>query len=522
MKRRSSLSISVVIVFFLSCICTSPSFSEEGKSEELPLTLDECIELALENNLDIAAQKIDPEISKLNYEIAKTLFDPVLSANASRSVQNSQAVSFISVTQRESDNYGVSVGGNALTGGQYSVSLDANRSFLTAGFPIAFNPSYSSGLNFSFSQPFLKNFGREMTKYNIYVSKNNYDMSNSRFRQTVIETVNSAEQAYWNLVGSRDYLNVQKESLKLAEDQLDRNRIMVKVGTKAPIDVTEAEATVASRKVSVIDAENLVKTAEDTLRRILSITPGSPLWHASIIPKDRPSFEAVEVDLEESIETALMKRPELEESAVSLRTLELTMRYQRNQRLPDLSVNGTYGISGVSGQVLPGPDGMVGTADDIYIQEGIGGAFDDMKDRNYTNWSLGVNFSIPIRNRAAARQYIISKLNYDKTNLQHRSLEQTIAIEVKEAARNIEMNLKRLEAVKAARILSKERLNAAQKKFENGMATNFEVSEYQQLLASAETDEISALIQYNIALLSLEKAKGNLLQSRGIVLESMK
>ena len=496
------------------------AFSEEAKPAELTLSLDKCIELALENNLDVQALRIDPEISKLNYEIARTLFDPVFNASASRNVSDRQGVTFISITGQEADNYGLSLDGMAVTGGSYSVSLDASRSYLTAGFPIAFNPSYTSGLNLSFRQPFMRGFGREITKYNIIVAKNNYQMSNASFRQIVIDTVAQAEQGYWSLTGVRDYLNVQKESLRLAQEQLDRNKIMVKVGTKAPIDVTEAEATVAQRVLSVINAENLVKTAEDNLRAILSIAPGSSLWTADILPTDRPSFETRTVDLDESIKTAMAKRPELEETEINLKTRELTMRYYRNQRLPQLDVSGTYGLSGVSGETLPGPDGLFGTLDDINVQEGIGGAFDDIKDANYTNWSLGVNFSIPIRNRAAAKQFVISKLNYDKANLQYRSLEEKIAIEVKAAVRGIEMNLKKLDAAKASRILSKERLNAIQKKFENGMATNFEVSEYQQLLAAAETDEIQALIEYNIALMSLEKAKGNLLESRGIILES--
>jgi outer membrane protein TolC len=114
---------------------------------------------------------------------------------------------------------------------------------------------------------------------------------------------------------------------------------------------------------------------------------------------------------------------------------------------------------------------------------------------------------------------MIAKLEYEKANINLRSLQNTISIEVKETVRNIEMSLKRLDATRASRILSKERLNAIQKKFENGMATNFEVSEYQQALAAAESEEISALIEYNVALLSLEKVKGNLLQSRGIILE---
>ncbi|MEW5805855.1 MAG: TolC family protein [Acidobacteriota bacterium] len=520
MKTNRFLCFSLVIFFGLAGAYIPSSHSEEGKAGGLSLSLDRCIELALENNLVIAAQRIDPEINRLNYEIARTLFDPNLSTGGSRSVSNSQAVTFISITKREYDNYDISLSGKALTGGSYSLSLNASRTYLTAGFPITFNPSYTTGINLNITQPFLRNFGREVTKHNILVSKNSYDMSLSSFQRIVIDTVTLAEQAYWNLVGAIDNLKVQKESLKLAEDQLERNRIMVKVGTRAPIDVTDAEATVASRVLSVINAENAVKAAEDSLRKILNIAPGTSLWDSAILPTDRPSFEAVSVDLEASIDAALRKRPEIEESRINLKNLELTMRYQKNQGLPLLDLSGSYGLSGVSGTILPGPDGLMGTPDDIFVQEGISGAFDDVKDRNYTNWSLGLNFAIPIMNRAASRQYVISKLNYDKANIQHKSLEQQIAIDVKEAARNIEMSLKRLDAARASKILSRERLNAAQKKFENGMATNFEVAEYQQYLATAESEEINALIEYNKALLSLEKAQGTLLQKRGIVLES--
>lgn len=515
MKRPSSFCIISLIVLSLSCMSMPSSFSEEAKPAELALSLEKCIELALENNLDVQALKIDPEISKLTYEIAKTIFDPVLSASSTKDYYKRGPTSVI--LAGDSNQYSLSLGGEALTGGTYGISLNARRDAQTSIREFLPPLTYETGFFLSFKQPLLKNFGREVTRYNILVSKNNYDMSNSIFRQVVIETVAQAEQAYWNFVGASDYFNVQKESLRLAQEQLERNKIMVKVGTKAPIDVTEAEATVAQRVLSVINAENLVKTTEDALRSILSITPESPYWIASVTPSDRPSFEAVTVNLDESIKTAFSKRPELEETQLSLRTLELTMRYQKNQQLPKLDLTSTYGWIGSATKSI-GPDLIWGTADDIVV--GMSDSFDDLKERENKNWSLGLDFNIPIRNRAAARQFVISKLNYDKANLQYRSLEEKIAIEVKEAVRGVEMNLKKLDAAKASRILSKERLNAIQKKFENGMATNFEVSEYQQLLAAAETEEIQSLISYNIALMSLEKAKGNLLESRGIILES--
>ncbi len=520
MKRHRPIVITSIALILLIFFCVTPCLPQE--EEEVRLSLERCIELTLENNLDIAAQRINPEISQLNYEIAQSIFDPTLSASSSRNVSNREATSFISITKSETDSHSLSLDGSIVTGGSYSVSIDASKNLLTAAFPLVLNPSYSTGLNFSFNQPFLRNFGREVTKYSIYLAKNNYAISDSQFRQMVISTIEEVETAYWNLVGAIDQLKVQRESLKLAEDQLERNKIMVKVGTKAPIDVTEAEATVAERVVNVINTENTVKAAEDTLKRIINvyIAPDSPMWRTCIIPIDRPTFEKVSVDLKESMEKALEERPEIEEAELNLEILRLTTRYHRNQRLPQLDFQGNYGLSGTSGTINdPGPDGSYGTADDIIIVEGIGKAFDDIRDRNYTDWRLGINFSIPIRNRSAAKQYIISKLEYDQANLNYKNIKNSIALDVKDAVRNIEMSLKRLDATKASRILSKERLDAIQKKFENGMATNFEVSEYQQAMAAAESEEINALIEYNVSLLSLEKAQGSLLQSRGIILE---
>lgn len=530
MKSYSTTRITSITFILIFCFSLVPCFSEEMEVEEVKLSLDRCIELALENNLDIAAQRIDPEISQLNYEIAESIFDPEFQIGSSRSVSNREPRGFISFTKSESDQSSLSLGGLIVTGAIYSVSLSATRDFLEAEFPLSFNPYKTLGLNFGFEQPLLKNFGREVTRYSIFVSKNNQAISHSQFRQKVIAILEEVEKAYWNLVGAMDLLRVQEESLKLAEDQLERNKIMVRVGTKAPIDITEAKATVAERVVYVINAENGLKAAEDALRKILNvyISPDSPLWSAVILPTDRPSFEKVSVDLRESIETALKERPELEETKLNLKNLELNMRYQRNQRLPELNLQGWYGLNGFYGTVFDfievDPDGTANTGDEflrsISSDVSMGGAVDDIKDRNFVDWNLGLNFSIPIRNREATKKYIISKLQYDKANIEYRSLENSIAIEVKEAVREIEMSLRRLDATKASRILSKERLNAIQKKFENGMATNFEVSEYQQALAAAENEEINALIEYNIALLSLEKAKGSLLQAKGIILET--
>jgi outer membrane protein TolC len=498
-----------------------PCFSQEREMNELKLSLAKCIEMALENNLDIAAQRIDPEISQLDYEIAKAIFDPKFSASSSSSVSNNEPLSFLTTAKNERDFYDLSLSGMTVTGATYDFSINTSRNFVVARYPIDVNPFYITGFNVNFFQPLLRNFGKEITRYEILLSKNNYEISDTQFRQKVISIIEQVETAYWNLVGAIDQLKVQKESLKLAEDQLEQNKIMVKVGTKAPIDITEAEATVAERLVNVINAENTMKTAEDTLRKILNIyiSPDSPLWHAVILPTDRPSFEKVSANLEETIETALRERPEIEETKLNMKNLDLAVRYQRNQQLPELGLQGSWGLSGSSALLTPGLDGLIGTLDDILIDEGKGGAFDDIWEGSFVNWSVGLDFSIPISNRALKRQYMIAKLEYEKANINLRSLQNTISIEVKETVRNIEMSLKRLDATRASRILSKERLNAIQKKFENGMATNFEVSEYQQALAAAESEEISALIEYNVALLSLEKVKGNLLQSRGIILE---
>lgn len=530
MKRHSSKGITSIVLLFIFCFFLSPCMTQEEEREEVRLSLARCIELALENNLDIAAQSIDPEISQLNYEIAQAIFDPTFSASSSRSVSNREARGFISYTKSERDNYEIRLDGLVMTGAGYSVSLSASDDYTEAEFPLTFNPYKAINLTFGFEQPLLKNFGKEITKYNIYVSKNSQAISQSQFRQKVIEIIEEVETAYWNLVRTSDQLKVQKESLKLAEDQLERNRIMVKVGTKAPIDITEAEAAVAERVVNVIDAEHALRAAEDMLRKILNIyiSPDSPLWQTIIRPTDRPSFEKIPVNLKESIEIALKERPELDEAKLSLKNLELDMRYKRNQRLPELNLQGGYGINGFYGTLFDyiqmDPDGTPNTGDE-FIREvstdiSLSDAIDDVTDASFADWNVGFSFNMPIRNRGAMKNFIIAKLEYDKAKINFKSLENSIALEVKDAVRNIEMSLRRLDATKASRILSKERLDAIQKKFENGMATNFEVSEYQQDMAAAESEEINALIEYNIALLSLEKAKGLLLQSRGIALES--
>ena len=400
-----------------------------------------------------------------------------------------------------------------------------------------FVPDQTRGsLSLTYTQSLLKDFGLEINRIGIEQSRNNLRVSESQLKQRVIDTVEQTVQGYWNLVGARKQLEVARQSLDLAKQFLEQTKIKVEVGTLPPIEVTTAEATVASREEGVITAETTVGNAEDLLRRLIRVPDDSLDWQRTLVPSDEPGFSPKDIDLEAAIATALEKRPDIEQAQINLRNAELGEKFRRNQTRADLDLSATYSSTGnnfdyseesVSQTItLPGPDGMLGTADDIEVtqtsrefvpsDEGKSGVFSEIPDLENTFWTVQLTYTLPIRNRTNRAEYARAKLLVNQNEL---SLESTMLgarVEVRNAVRTLESNARRVAAARANVVLQRKKLEAEQKRYENGLSTAYQVLEFQEDLAEAESSLISAIVDYNNAEVTLLKAQGNLLEETSI------
>ncbi len=315
---------------------------------------------------------------------------------------------------------------------------------------------------------------------------------------------------------------MQKESLKLAQDLLDLNRKKVEVGTLAPIQITEAEASVASREQGVIVAGAEIRAAEDNLRLIINIPPDSPEWEMALVPTDPAVFEPQPIDRESMIQTALEHRPEVATAQNSVRSADLQHRLTENLKKPALNGVATYRTSGDNTNyslIDANGDGIPDLSQNL--REGYWSTSADelFKTVNH-DWALGVNFSIPIGNREAKASEARARIALEQNQMSLESVKRTITVEVRNTVLAVETAAKAVTAARANVRLQEKKLEAEQKRYDNGMSTSFQVLTFQTDLTNARSQLITAMSAYQKSLVNLAAVIGTLPEQRGVKIAS--
>jgi outer membrane protein TolC len=484
-----------------------------------PMTLDECLVRAMENNLSLKVQVLNPELARLSVARASEKFLPTLSFQYNKQRNDQPSYSFITandtVLTRYSDN-GVKIDQLLPFGGSVSASLsnyknDTNEKYQTI------NPRYGSQVLFSFTQPLFKDFGFSIARREFLVARNNRDIAENDFRRILTETLFNAESAYWDLVYNMENLKVRRRSLDLAKDLLAKNKREVEVGMMAPIEVLSAEAEVATREADILQAEVLVKNSEDLLSTLLNFKQdesGTPL---TIAPADIPTPDVPETTVSEALAQAMANRPELRTARIDVKNRDLDLTWSRNQLLPDLSFQANYWSPGISGtQILyanndPLTGAIIGTLP--------GRSRDALKDATnfrYKNWSIGLTLSLPLNTVFSRAQAAQAAISFHQAQIALEDREQQVFLEVRNAVREVGTNVKRVTAYEAARLLAEKKLEAETKKLKVGMTTNYLVLQYQRDLATAQSAELRARIDLVVSRAKLEKATGVGLDKKNI------
>ena len=497
------------------------SYQQEVK--KLYISLRDALEMALERNLNIQIERYNTQIADERVGEAMGLFDYQSTLSSSYQKSRSEPRNFFSARDIDiSDSYTFrgGIAKNLVTGGNLQISYQDTRSASNNPFS-TYNPYHRPLISLQFNQPLWRNFGVENTKYNIITTQNNSEMSDKQFQAQLMTILAEVQRLYWELVFRIQDLEVKQQSLKLAQDQLEMNRTQVEVGTMAPIEITQAEAAVASREEGIIVAESSIRDAQDQLKMAIDPTIDLDSWEVEIIPTDKPSFELQSFELQECIETAFKNRPDYDRQKVAISSRELSIRYTKNQLRPaidlvaSISSNGLDGVKPImEGNPFTGKYEIIG-----YEEGGFGGAMKDVLSFDNRDWSIGFNVSLPIQNRAAESAHARSKVELTQEEARLRNLELSIILEVRQAVRAVETNKKRVEATRKARELAERQLEAEQKKFSVGTSTNFQVLRLQTDLATAMSNERRAVVDYNISLFNLKKVMGTLLKDNNIVIE---
>jgi len=472
------------------------------------LSVEEAVTLALEQNLDLRVERLNPLIQDLGVAEARSVYAPILSTRFMSNNRNSPSNGFLSgagdaikVTDRLlSDSVDVEQA-VPWAGGRYSLSWDGSHSSTTSIFS-SFDPILRSNLNVTYNQPLLRNLSIDGPRQQIAIMRANREISDIQLRRTVVLTQRNVRNAYWVLVFTQSFLEVQRQSLELAQESLRNNRTRVEVGTMAPIDIIEAESEVARNEETVIVAEADVDRAEDRLRTLIFDPDIPDFWSVRIQPSDSPILQARAIDVDAAIRNALDNRTDLDTLDRNIQTTDTNIRYYRNQRLPDVNLDVNYSLTGIGGTFLRRDDflGPVISTE----QTSFGSVLGNIFSNDFPTWTVGVTVAYPLGTSSAKANLERARLERTQADVNRRSLEVRIAAEVRDAGRNVTTNLQRVEATRSARQLAERRLEAEQRRFEVGLSTSFFVFQAQRDLASARSNEQRAILDYTRSLVDFD------------------
>jgi len=500
---------AIMIAGMCGALSSSPGWSLDT-AQPIPPERQESVSLtdaavrALQNNLDISISRYTKESRLADIDIEQAKFDPTvsLSGRYSRAVDplnrpvfgaTGFELSQITTFDQRNHAFAVDASTNLMTGGNFNVSYNPARNSvnqdLAAGF--LFNPAWTGGLSLSLTQPLLKNAGIAVNKTFITVAQNNAVVEQHVFRDRVLTVIASVEQHYWELVFAKENVKVAQAALKAAEELLATNRIKAKVGVMSVVDVLQAEAAVASRVEQILVTEKTLRDKEDQLRTLLNPGEAELRQNVRLIPADAPITYLESLSLEEAMDTAIELRPEIRQAKKQIESSELNKQFARNQLLPTLSVQGTVGLSGLGSN--------------------YGGAFTRNFNGDFYNYGAGLMFSYPLGNRSAVSTYNKRQLEAKNAEAALASVRHQIILGVREAVRRVQTDFKRIETTRSARSLAEKQLQTEQERLRAGLSTTRFVLEFQRDLATAQGNELRAIVDYNKALSNLARHKATTL-----------
>jgi outer membrane protein TolC len=466
------------------------------------ITLEECIRLALEHNLDVRIIRYDPEIATENLRLARSGYDPNLFIGGSRDGSSQPGYFDPSIGQvppSDSDTARINAGLRGLLpwGLTYTLSggtqqRTGSRPFGTSSLPFKETVATTS---IQLRQPLLKNFWIDGTRLTIELNEKQLGVSQLTLELQIMTTVTAVETAYYDLILAEDSVRVQEKALQLAERLLAENKKRVEVGAMAPLDEKQAEAQVATTRADLLAAQRLLAVQQNTLKNLLSSEYSE--WHnVTLAPAEKLTALPQVFNLTDSWLQGVNQRPDLLQARMDLEQRGIVIKYRRNQLLPQIDVVGSYGRFGTDTE--------------------YSGAFREVSDGSGPSYSIGAELVFPLGNRNARSSYRIAQAQREQAVLRMKQLEQNIMVQIDNAIGVAKTQFDRVDATRKAREYAEAALQAEEKKLENGKSTSFFVLQLQRDLTAASSAEAQALAGYNKALAQLALAEGSTLRRNSI------
>jgi outer membrane protein TolC len=479
-----------------------------AQGPSLQLSMDRAVDLALEANLGLQADRMNVDAASHAVAAARAAFMPQFGSSLSRSSNKSVPIDF---TEGDNDltSQGITVNSSfthvlPTFGTRYDLAWNNNRNTQAGGYP-AFNPSLRSSFAFNLTQPLLRGFTIDASRASLNASQRRRVIADVQLEQEIVRLESTVRNAYLDLISAIQGLRVAQQNMELRQSSLADARARVAVGAAAPIDLISAEAEVASNQEQVLLAEAQIATREDVLRTLV-LDPGrADFWDVQLVPTDVMQPEPRAIDLDAAIANALENRLDVTVARRQIEIEDLNLRASGNAALPAVDLRVSYSTIGTGGtrfQYGGFPPQVEARSDKTF-----GSVLGDTFGAAYPNWTVGLNVTYPIGRTAAEATHAQQQVARRQTAIELQLLEMAVVQQVRDAARQVDTSYQRVVATQAALRASEQQLDAEQRRFAAGLSTTLELQVRQGQLASARTAELNAVIAHTRALIEFERVQ---------------
>lgn len=489
---------------------------QDGK---IHLKLDDFLTLVLANDTQVQILQLANATAEDAVVAARGPFDPNLTANfgSTRAVQpqisqTSGAATLSQLGQNTSLNYSQTLA----TGQQVQINFGSNRNSSNNQFS-TFNPSIGANVNFSLTQPLLRNRGNLQNRTGLLLARTQVLVVGDQTQTQVADELVGAADQYWNTVQARDQIQVQQQAVDLAQKSYERDQNALKLGALAPGDIFTSQAQVAQDQTQLLQAQSNYQQQIDQLRRLIGADLDPATRAATIVLDDDPSATAPAppaLSAEEAVAQALLHRPEMD--AIHRQRLEdnFSLAQARDALRPQLNLTGSYGSNGLAGDAVPivTPLGVsVGGS-----SSGFGDALHQVFGFGSPTYGFTLSFSLPLRNSVGEAQLANSLVAQTNHAYQERNETQQVRQEVLLADTKLRMAAAVVQSATTARDLSQKNVDAEQQKYTLGTITVFELLQAQVQLSNAQLTLLGAYTSYQEAEIAYERATWTLLDKLGL------
>ena len=469
------------------------------------MSLQDCIQEALQHNLDVQIQRYNPQVSLYNLRAAYSGYDPAFnisgkhSYGVSPSTFNPYSTNGTPSRMTDANAFNSGITGSLPWGLQYDFSGNIAEQYGSSGTVPFDNTGGNIGV--TLTQPLLKNFWIDNTRLTIRVARNRLKYSEQGLRQQIITSVTAVENAYYELIYALENVKVQQEALELAQTQLDQDNQRVKIGTIAERagTIEQDEAQVAQSRADLISALSTLGTDQRALKYLLT-DQYSKWYEVDIQPTATLAAPEQAFDLQDSWRKGMTERPDLLQARLNVEQQGIQLKFYRNQLFPELDLTGTYGFNGASRE--------------------FSGTFEQFHEGNAPYYSYGAQMTVPLNNVGPRNQYKSAKATLEQVLLQLKQLEQNVMVQIDNDIGVARSDYQKVDASRQARIYAEAALDAEQKKYAVGKSTTFTVLQLQNTLTSDRGAEIRAMADYNEALANLAAQEGSTLERNNINIEA--